>query len=402
MCYNIFRMRSFTITPEKFFDKAHKIAGLYGFGPINEVFKDYKHIKRTRIAAPYTKPDEKHLQHLSLILRFYFERSLHTHEYEPMFLFHSNIDQDTKSTITTSKKPGDTYFTLTVVGVRDPYAEALLLSCTSHIFRSLKADAYRIRINSMGSADDSKLYFSKLSKTLRKVRKNINPECQQLLVLGEHKLCEAHPSLHDVDHVGVSEYITPTLRLLSEKARQHFERVIEYLEAHQLPYELAPDVVELTRHGIHTAFEIRDEISPLSARGARYDTLPQYLYRRKIPATSITITLPEKAVGTHQPKGRPRKPKAFFFHTGETARLRSLGVISQLYDANIPVAHRLHYTRVADQLNDEARSYPYTIVFGQEEAENNVINIRKTDTKVSRMVDLTEEDLQSAREFLKK
>ena len=392
-------MRSLTITPEKFFDKAHKIAGLYGFGPINEVFGDYKHMKRIKI-TPYKKPNEKHLQHLSLILRFYFERSLHSHEYEPMFLFHSNIDKDTKSTITTSKKPADTYFTLTVVGVRDSYAEALLLSCASHIFRSLKSDDYRIRINSMGTVDDSKLYFSKLSKTLRKVRKNIHPDCQKLL--NDEKLCEAHPLLHHGEHTGVSEYITPTLRLLSEKARQHFERVIEYLEAHQLPYELAPDVVELTRYGIHTAFEINDEQSPLYARGARYDTLPYHIYRRRIPATSITITLPAKATGTHELKSRTRKPRAFFFHTGETARLRSLGVISQLYDANIPVAHRLHYTRVADQLNDEARSYPYTIVFGQEEAENNVICIRKTDTKASRMVDLTDESLQSAKEFLKR
>ena len=392
-------MRSFTLTPEKFFDKAHKIAGLYGFGPINEVFKDYKHMKRMKL-APYNKPSEKHLQHLSLVLRFYFERSLHAYEYEPMFLFHSNIDRDTKSTITTSKRPGDTYFTLTIVGMRDPYAEALLLSCASHIFRSLKSDTYRIRINSMGTADDSKLYFSKLAKTLRKVRKNIHPDCQRLL--NDDKLCEAHSLLHHGEHAGVTEYITPTLRLLSEKARQHFERVIEYLEAHQLPYELAPDVVELTRYGIHTAFEIDDEQTPLYARGARYDTLPYHLYRRKIPATSITITLPEKAAGTHALPSRPRKPRAFFFHTGQTARLRSLQVISQLYDANIPVAHRLHYTRVADQLNDEARSYPYTIVFGQEEAENNVICIRKTDTKASRMVGLTDEDLQSAKEFIRK
>ena len=392
-------MRSFTITPEKFFDKAHKIAGFYGFGPVNEVFKDYKQMKRTKITA-YKKPDDKHLQHLSVILRFYFERSLHTYEYEPMFLFHSNIDKETKSAITASKMPSDTYFTLTVVGVRDPYAEALLLACANHIFRALRSDAPLIRINSMGTADDSRLYFTKLAKTLRKVRRNIDPECQKLL--REDKLCEAHPLLHDTGHAGVSEYITPTLRLLSEKARQHFEHVIEYLEAHQLSYELAPDVIELTRYGVHTAFEINDENSPLYARGARYDTLPHHIYRRRIPTTSITITLPAKAAGNHESKARPKRPRAFFFHTGETARLRSLRVISQLYDANIPVAHRLHYVRVADQLNDEARSYPYTIVFGQEEAENNRVCIRKTDTKVSRMVDLTEESLESARDFLKK
>ena len=392
-------MRSFTITPEKFFDKAYKIADLYGFAPVHEVFRGYRHLKRTRINR-YNRPDDITLQHLATVLRFCFERSLHTYEYEPLFLFHSNIDKETKSTITSSKRLADTYFTLTVVGVTDPYAEALLLSCASHIFRSLKSEDHCIRLNSMGTADDSKAYFSKLSKTLRKVRKNIHPDCQKLL--RENKLCEAHPLLHHHEHTGVSEYITPTLRLLSEKARQHFERVIEYLEAHGLSYELAPDVVALPRHGVHTMFEIGDEYSSLYARGGRYDTLPHHLYRRRIPITSITITLPAKATGNHQSKARLKKPRAFFFHTGEKARLRSLSVISQLYDVDIPVAHRLHYTRVADQLNDEARSFPYTIVFGQEEVENNIICIRKTDTKASKMVDLTEESLLSAKEFLKK
>ena len=392
-------MRSFTITPEKFFDRAHKIAGLYGFDPVTTVLKNYKNMKRERI-TPYNKPTEKHLQHLSTILRFYFERSLHTYEYEPIFLFHSNIDKETKSAITTSKKPDQTYFTLTVIGVDDPYAEALILSCTSHIFRSLKAHDYRIRINSMGTTDDSKIYFSKFTKTLKKARKNISGECQKLL--NEQKFCEIHPLLHQDDHAGIAEHITPTLRLLSEKARQHFERVIEYLEAHDLSYELAPEIVEPTPYGIHTTFEINDEQTKLHARGARRDSLPAHLFRRKTPIVTATITLPDEVAGTHQHSLRQRRPKAFFFHTGEKARLRSLSVISQLYDVNIPVAHRLHYTRVADQLNDEARSYPYTIVFGQEEAENNVICIRKTDTKASRIIDLRRESLESAKEFLKK
>ena len=372
MCYNlIYYMRPASITAEKLFDKAHRIARLYGFVPVNEVLKKYRrNSKKHEKILPYNKPGEKYLNHLATLLGFYFERSLHIGEYEPIFLFHSNIDKETKSAITASKKPAETYFTLTAMGVEESYAEALLLSCASHIFRTFKSKNYRIRINSMGTTEDSKLYFSKLGKTLRKVQKSIHPECRKLLA--NDRLCEAHLLLHNDDHIDIAEYITPTLRLLSEKARQHFEQVIEYLEAHHLPYELAPEIIELTHHGIHTTFEVNDEESPLYARGARYDTLPYYVYRRKVPTVAITITLPKKTYGIHQLKVQPRKPKVFFFHVGEKARLQSLRMISRLYDANIPVAHRLHCTRVADQLNDEARTYPYTIIFGQEEAENNV------------------------------
>ena len=392
-------MRPAPITAEKLFNKAHRIARLYGFVPANEVLKKYRRIKHEKI-SPYNKPSEKHLHHLATLLGFYFERSLHLGEYEPLFLFHSNIDKETKSAITASKKPAETYFTLTIIGIEESYAEALILSCTSHIFRTFKSQNYRIRINSMGTIEDSKIYFSKLAKTLRKAQRNIQPECKKLLT--DNRLCEAHLLLYSDEHTGITEYVTPTLRLLSEKARQHFEQVIEYLEAHRLPYELAPDIVELTRNGIHTAFEVNDEDLMLYARGARYDTLPYYVYRRKVPTVAITITLPEKTHGTHQPETQPRKPKIFFFHVGEKARLQSLHMISKLYDANIPVAHRLHCTRVADQLNEEARSYPYTIIFGQEEAENNVICIRKTDTRASRTISINDEELKSLKEFLKK
>ena len=386
-------MRPYSITAEKFFETAHKIANLYGFAPAHQVIKQYRGVKKQKI-QPHNKPDEKHLKHLSRFLRFYFEQSLHLGEHTPLFLFHSNIDQETRSVVTRSKKPDKTYFTLTVLGIEDAYAEALTLACTSHIFRACRSKNYRIRINSMGTSDDSKSYFSKLTKTLKKMQKNIHPECKKLLEEG--KICEAHKSFYtDDQHGNISEHITPTLRLLSEKARQHFERVIEYLEANELPYELAPDIVELTQNGTHTAFEIDDEESPLYARGARYDQLPNYTYRRKTPALSVTIALPEKSQGTYQTKTRPTEPKIFFFHVGEKARLRSLHVVSKLYDAKIPVAHRLHHRRVADQLNEKSRSYPYVIVFGQEEAENNVICLRNTETNASRTIDIDDKNLKT-------
>ncbi len=386
------------ITSEKFFDRAYKTAQAYGFVPANALIAEYKGSKRKKITT-YKKTDNRNLQHLSTLLQFIFERQINAVD-NPLYIFHSNIDSETKSAVTNSKKPDKTYCTLSVIGIPEPYAEAIILSCAHRIFKSLKSKQNIIRINSMGTREDSKEYFSRLGKTLRKVKKNIRPECKRML--DRNQLVDAHALLHDEDHAGVSEYITPTLRLLSDGARIHFEKVIEYLEAHELPYEFAPDLVELTQHGIHTIFEVSTEDSPLHAHGGRYDTLPFLMYRRRVPVASITITLPEKTTGTYIANKRNRKPKAFFVHAGDKARLRALRVLSQLCDSNIPVAHRLHCKKVSEQLNEEAMKYPCTIIFGQEEAENNTICIRKTDTRVSKTMCLDECTLEDIKSFLRK
>ena len=199
----------------------------------------------------------------------------------------------------------------------------------------------------------------------------------------------------------MAEYITPTLRLLSDSARLHFEQVMEYLEAHELRYELAPELVELTQHGIHTVFEICSEDLPIYARGGRYDTLPYYMYRRRVPIASITITIPEKTTGTHIPTKKIKEPRVFLFHAGDRARLRSLYVLSKLCEANVPVAHRLHCLRVCDQLNERVKQYPYTIIYGQEEAENNVVCIRKTDTRASNTFRLDDQGLKTIRDLIR-
>ena len=228
----------------------------------------------------------------------------------------------------------------------------------------------------------------------------MHPECLKL-VEGS-RIAEAHRFLYDENHTDIAEYIVPTLRLLSESARIHFEQVMEYLERHDLAYELAPDLIEETPNGVHTVFEMRADDAELYARGGRYDTLPFHLYRRKIPVTSVSISLPQKVSGTHTSKVEVKEPRAFFFHAGKKARMQSLSVLSKLCEMNIPVAHKLHCARVCDQLDGGGRTYPYTIIFGEEEAENNTICVRKSETRASSIVRIDDGALRTVRNALRR
>ncbi|MDE0243444.1 MAG: hypothetical protein OYG31_01885 [Candidatus Kaiserbacteria bacterium] len=392
-------MRLSNTSTETFFEKARKTACLYGFRPLHEFVEEHKKTPKKANVVTYNQTDRQDLKNLSYFLKFCFERSLHMGN-DPIFVFHSNVDKETQSLFPRTRKLTESRFTLTIVGIAEPFAEALVLSCANHILRSLKVKNATVRINSMGTQDDSKEYFTKLNRTLRRFRDTIHPECRHLV--DRAQVVEAHPFLYNENHQKVSEHITQTLRILSDSARHHFERVIEYLEAHELQYKFAPELVETTRHGIHTIFDITDDDSCLRATGGRYDTFSYTMYRRKVPIISISITMPEKTSPTYTPTSTIKKPSIFFFHAGEKARLKSLFTLSRLCEANIPVTQRLHHTRVADQLTDLARLYPYTLVFGQEEVERDAVCIRRNDTRASQIIPLNGPFVRTIREFIRK
>ena len=374
-------MHSFVISPEKLFERAYKIAEVYGFVPAHLAFKEYNEDDRVKIVAHKTSNEER-ISNLSTLLKKYFEYGCHTAN-EPIFTFHSNVSKETALSPPPKKQNG-AYCTLTAIGVEGSYAEAMMLSCVAKIFQNMKREDFRIRINSMGTSVNSKEYFKKLSKTIRRSERYISPEYKKMIK--ENRYADLHRLLYNEHHIRVAENIVPTLRLLSDTARLHFEQVIEYLEAHDLSYELAPDLAEIPQYGTHTVFEVRDDGCPLYASGGRYDSLSRHLYRRKAPVVSATIRIPNKTTGKRTLRIKTKKPKVFFFHSGERARMSSLKVLTKLCDANIPVAHRLYLRRVSDQIGDCEHLYPFTMIFGQEEAENDVLCVRKSDTRASSVV----------------
>ena len=389
-------MRLPHLPPEKLFNRASETAHSYGFRPFSSFSDEFREEKQIPI-VDQGSVEEQHKRRLSKLLRFFFERSLHATATEPFFVFHSNITKESLLP-TEQQRQGKAYFSLTCLGSEGPYAEALLLVCAEHIFRKLGIKQPLIRINSMGTREDSKEYFSRLAKTVRRTKRLINARCADLIASGN--LVDAHPLLYNSAE-GIAEHLTPSIKILSDNAREHFERIIEHLDMHEFRYELSPDLIEETRFGVHTVFQVTSENSTLIAHGGRYDTLPYFLFRRKFPIVSLMLTLPEKITTSTVQMKKPKRPKVFLVHAGEAAHLRSLRVLSQLCDAGIPVAHRLHRTKVSEQLIPETRSYPFTIVYGQEEAENNRFCLRNTDTRATSLIPLTDTKCIAVKRFIK-
>ena len=372
---------------EKFFERSKKISQAYGFIPLHEVIEERKGTSHTNIPAA-KHISNKHLQNLSQIIRFYFERHVPNEVNPPLLLFHSNIENQNRRALSASKKAEEVSITLTTIGIKDSYAEALLTSCVSHIFKECNAKNHTIRINSMGSTKDAQLYYEQLKQTLKKVKRYISPECKK--IMDRDGIVEAHQHIYDNEQHGVFENLTPTIRLLSDSALLHFQTLIEHFETQGLTYELAPELVENIKYGEHSVIEVQDNDSRMYAKGGRYDPLSHHLYKRSVPSASITITLPEKTDGSYISNSRPKKPKLFFLHSGKLARLHSIQLMEKIASINIPIAHRMHYTTVLEQLDGLEQDYPYMLIFGQEEAENNTIRLKNTETQAFKIIPIDE------------
>ncbi len=371
------------------FETGRGIALASGFSPLHEVVQQYKGIPHTTVASRGAVPRCGTIGELASILHFYFERRLQF-EKVPLFIFHSTVDCETRPVITVPHRSIDAHFTLTAIGITDPFVDALLITTGYQIMEQMRSKEILVRLNSMGDRNTSEKYFSLLHKTLQKHSPLMSNECARLC---RESIVDAHRLIFDEDHMELQEKILTTLRFLSESANTKFKSVLEYLDAYPIPYDLAPELVTQTNQGVHTIFEIVSEDATLHAHGARYDTLPMTLYRRTIPISSVTISVPEKTVGKHQPKKKKSSAaKIFFIHVGPQARFKVLSLLGELYKHDIAVTHRLHYTQMKQQLEEDGRKYPFILIFGQKELESGVIRMRRTDTHAFTTISLNRLD----------
>ena len=377
-------MVSTHLDQNKLFEKVKKISNVYGFSffennPLS-VNKKQKKIKITK------KHNDRHISHVSQSIKWYLEH-MDEEKVRPLFLFHSNIEKDVRSALSASTREEDILCSLTIVGLKDAYAEAILTACVSDIFESCNSKPL-VRINSIGTKKDAIRHFSQVQNVVKKFKNTMPPKLRRTLDKeGVAALCSLIYKENDCEDI--IESIVPSIRTLPDVCRTHLYDYIEHLEIQDLPYEFAHDLVDEIDVATHMLFEIKDSKERLYAKGARFDTLAESIFKKEIPVVSVNITIPSKTKGLYKSKTRVKKPKGFFLHSGTEARKKSLNVFKILSQLNIPVSHSMEYTKVQDQLESVNGMYSHFFIFGQEEVESNTIRIRNTQTQAINIIPLS-------------
>jgi len=356
------------------FDKALVTAAYYGFLPIRapKITKDDIELTKEHGNHPHYDALEK-----IAVIRTYLEQNFASLSHPIALAYEKSIPR---------KKPSG--FALHFIGSPSGIAEATLIQATLSILSEEGHKNLRVDINCVGDKESISTYERELLGYVRKsdvdlpeeLKQNIKKDVLNLFRLETPEavlLCETAPS---------------SLTFLSPQSRNYFKEVLEYIEALNIEFRLAPELVGERNHTSHTIFaikNIKDNDGETLAVGYRYSCLGRYLgLKKEIPMAGVNI-LPTSLKNPQKRRVYKRlpKPKFYLIQLGREAKIRCLSLIELLRSHHIPLHHFIGKNKLGTQFsNAENLRVPYLIIIGQKEALDNTAIVRSVTTRVQDIV----------------
>jgi histidyl-tRNA synthetase len=279
---------------------------------------------------------------------------------------------------------------LEAIGIDDPALDAEVIAVADRGFRSLGLDGFRLEITSLGDNSCRPQYREKLQEFLfglelddeTRRRAEINP----LRVLDD-KRPEVKAATADaplmLDH-------------LSDEAKQHFDKVLGYLDALGVPYVINPRMVRGLDYYTKTCFEfVHDGLGAQSGigGGGRYDGLVEQLGGREgISGIGFGLGVDRTLLAlAAEGKSAPSAPRvvAFGVPLGDAARDAMVPLLGRLRAAGIStdMAYGGRGMKGAMKAADKSGAR-YALVLGDSELAAGTVTVKELATGEQRAVEL--------------
>lgn len=281
------------------------------------------------------------------------------------------------------------------IGSNDPIVDAQIILMSERFCKSMGLDV-TVRINSLGTVAARKTYIAELTKYLKSVKKKLNEVDQKRLLKNPLRVLDSkEPGMDEV-----RAEAPQLLAFIDEDSKQHFMRVLEYLDDAGVAYVLNPYLVRGLDYYGKTVFEIAltnppaDEAAQSAlGGGGRYDGLiPMMGGREDAGAVGAAIGV-ERVITAAKASGKlvieKRQVDVFFCQLGEAARRKGLRVYEKFREAGVEVAEAFSKGNLKGQLEiaDKIKA-PLAIILGQKEVLDGTVIIRDMESGVQEIVDV--------------
>lgn len=295
-----------------------------------------------------------------------------------------------------------TQFDLENIGEASPVADAELIAITYYFFRELQLEVMT-QINSVGCAVCRKEYLVKLENFYKERgrRAKLCQTCKKRLAKNPLRLLDCKEKQCQEIAVGAPQIVDS----LCEDCRNHFIKVLEYLDELNIPYNLNPVLVRGLDYYNRTVFEIwpvyadnsngKPIDEPLRQNalggGGRYDGLVEYMGGRPTPACGFGIGL-ERVILKIKEKNIPlrdeEKGDLFLAHLGDQARRKIMVLFEELRKNGFKVRQAFTKDSLKSQLETANQAgVKYTLILGQKEIMDGTILIRDMESGIQEIVD---------------
>lgn len=270
-----------------------------------------------------------------------------------------------------------------VIGNEHPVVDA---ECAVAAYRYIQALGFKqihVHVNSIGGKQSQAMYRQELNAFYKDRKRQVCETCQPYVNRNPLQLlaCERH------ECKTVRQEAPQSVDWFTDEDKQHFMRVLEYLDELEVPYTLSPEIIPpLDEYMQKTVFSIKVSLENGSiielARGGRFDGL-SVIEQKDIAAMKMTVFLDNclKAVRQqNMPLPAERLPQVFLAQLGDEAKKKCLAIREELHLAGMKTVEHFGKDSLKDQLEQAMKlGVKYTCVLGQKEILDKTIMIRDMD-----------------------
>ena len=291
-------------------------------------------------------------------------------------------------------------FDLEMFGEPSPVADAQLMIIAYNFFKELQIDV-QIQVNSIGCKDCRGEYMKKLIAFYKErgKRTKLCNDCKKRLLKNPLRLLDCK----EADCIEIRDDAPQIIDYLDDGCREHFVRVLEYLDEFDIPYVLNPYLVRGLDYYNRTVFEFvsapeENELGEVKKQitlggGGRYDELIEAMGGREpTPALGFGIGL-ERVIMKIKELNIPLKEDndniIFIAQLGEPARKKTMLMFEELRRSGFKVRQAFTKDALKNQLEEANRiGAKYSIIIGQKEILDETAMLRDMESGVQEIVDI--------------
>ncbi len=257
-------------------------------------------------------------------------------------------------------------------GESDPILDAQTIQLAYRVIQQLGLKNIEFQVNSIGVPESRREYEKALVRYLEAQKSKLCQNCRERLTTNPMRILDCKED----KCIQLTAQVPQSIDYLDQESRDHFKRLLEYLDELELPYTINTRLVRGLDYYTKTVFEIwssdKDGKKYSLGGGGRYDRLIQTMGGEATPAIGFGLGLDRIILEMKRIQVKPyQEPRArvFLAQLGDMAKKKSLKLFSELERNSLLVAESFgrgslrSQMRVANRMGAEV-----TIIIGQKEA----------------------------------
>lgn len=267
-----------------------------------------------------------------------------------------------------------------VLGRKDPYIDFEVISLAVEILKSLRLENLEIEINSLGCLKCRPSYREALKNYFYQYKDLLSPIDQERLERNPLRILDSK----DEKIIPLKENAPQPLDFLCDDCKDHFDKVLKYLQEAKLNFKISPKLVRGLDYYTRTVFEITT--TSLGAQnavvgGGRYDNLVETYGGPSTPGLGFALGMERLILLIkQQDKIKIEKPSLFFLAIEDEKYIKKAVEISKILRIN----HRVEIgspneslrtqLKWADKLNSDY------VIFINQRIEKDILRIKNFKT----------------------